>query len=102
MVTLHSKPADDHCHRRQAARPGDRAESALIAAGAEIFQRGVLVRPAVIELPASDNRKTQAAVLADVTSPGMIDELSRSRIGKSGTNERNARSQPILPTSWPP
>ena len=54
-----------------------KAESVLIAAGAEIFQRGVLVRPAVIELPASDNRKTQAAVLAEVTRPGMIDELSR-------------------------
>src|SRR5262249_1417080 len=53
------------------------AESALIAAGAEIFQRALLVRPPLIELPAYNNRKTQAAVLAEVTRPGMIDELSR-------------------------
>jgi hypothetical protein len=35
------------------------------------------VRPALIELPASDNRKTHAAMLAEATGPGMIDELSR-------------------------
>jgi hypothetical protein len=57
------------------------AETALIAAGAEIFQRGsVLARPARTELPASDNRKTLAAVFSVLNRPRMVDELSKVAI----------------------
>ncbi len=68
----------------------DLAEAALIAAGAEIYQRGILVRPAIVELPAANDRKTQAAVLAELTAAGMLDELSQAAIWQR-YNERKKR-----------
>lgn len=66
----------------------DEAESALLATGAEVYQRGpFLVRPAVTEVPAADiwvngertqNRKTLAGVLSVLEAPSTIDELSRA------------------------
>jgi putative DNA primase/helicase len=66
----------------------DQAQSALIAAKTEIFQRGkLLVRPALTEMPAADiwvngvrmhDRKTMAAVLDGLQKDGLVDELSKA------------------------
>jgi hypothetical protein len=54
----------------------DQAETALIAAGVEIYQRGGwLMRPAVTELPAADGGKTISAILHPLGPSDMIDAL---------------------------
>lgn len=55
------------------------AESALIASSTPFFVRGErLVRPVVDDMPAARGRRTKVARLTDVTTPVMIDRLSRS------------------------
>jgi putative DNA primase/helicase len=59
------------------------AEAALIAAGEPIYQRGVLVRPAVVEYDAATpsgskvKRRTHAASLVEIKPPAMLRMLSR-------------------------
>ena len=54
-------------------------EVALIAAGAEVFQRGgALVRPASFAVRASGGRETVAVGLRQVTAPALIDRLARA------------------------
>ena len=60
------------------------AEAALLNAGMPIYQRSVLVRPAVVEYDAAppsgstDPRKTHSAILLAVKAPDLTKMLSRS------------------------
>jgi hypothetical protein len=56
----------------------DEAERALLASGLEIYQRGVIVRPAVVPLKAADNRETEGWQLIPVTPPYLIDIMTRT------------------------
>jgi hypothetical protein len=57
-------------------RLADEAEMAMIAAGADVFQRGpVLCRPAITQLPAADGGTTWAATLHELTPPGLLDQF---------------------------
>jgi putative DNA primase/helicase len=56
----------------------DDAESALLAANAEVFQRAEhLVRPGYCEVSAADGRTTIAAGLHVLKQPALIEELAR-------------------------
>ncbi|MEI5685453.1 hypothetical protein [Sphingomonas kyungheensis] len=53
------------------------AESALIRAGAPLYVRGGIVRPAVDDMPASHGRRTKVARLCQVDGNMLVDHLSR-------------------------
>jgi hypothetical protein len=55
----------------------DAAEKMLLASKYEIYQRGVLVRPAVVPLKASDDRDTEGWRLIPITAPYLVDVLTR-------------------------
>ena len=48
-------------------------EAAIIAAGLPVFQRAMLVRPAIMEMDAADGGKTQVTGLHRLDAPGMLD-----------------------------
>jgi hypothetical protein len=48
-------------------------EAAIIASGKPVFQRSMLVRPAVIEMDAADQGKTQVTGLHRIDTAGMLD-----------------------------
>jgi putative DNA primase/helicase len=54
-------------------RLADEAEAAIIAAGADVFQRGLLTRPAITELPAADKGRTHAALLHAMSPYELMD-----------------------------
>lgn len=57
----------------------DAAAAALLAAGAPVHQRGgKLVRPVMDEVPASRNRSTTVARLAEIRVPALVDLLARA------------------------
>lgn len=57
----------------------DRAEAALLDAGAEVFQRAeTLVRPGTSEVPAADGRTTIAAGLHALAPSGLREEMGRA------------------------
>ncbi len=57
----------------------DAAEDALLAAGAEVFQRAeTLVRPGTSEVPAADGRTTIAAGLHSLAASGLREEMGRA------------------------
>jgi putative DNA primase/helicase len=58
------------------------AEAALLMAGAPIYQRTILVTPAVLEYDAANNRKTHSTALVAVTAPALTKRLSRVAIFK--------------------
>ena len=56
-----------------------KAEDALIAAKAPIFQRGwMLARPGLVELPASKGRKTVSPALVPLKEPGLLDHFCQT------------------------
>jgi hypothetical protein len=76
----------------------DEGETALLAAGTEIYQRGkYLVRPAVVELPAADGRKTLAGVLSPISNASMRDELAQVAHWKKWSE----RARNYVPTDPP-
>jgi putative DNA primase/helicase len=48
-------------------------EAAIIASGLPVFQRAMLVRPAIMEMDAADGDKTQVTGLHRLDAPGMLD-----------------------------
>jgi putative DNA primase/helicase len=48
-------------------------EAAIIASGLPVFQRAMLVRPAIMEMDAADGGKTQVTGLHRLDAPGMLD-----------------------------
>ena len=52
------------------------AEAALLTAGAPIYQRSILVRPAEQEYPAADGSTTHSAALVPITAPAMMGLLA--------------------------
>ncbi|WP_267395241.1 MULTISPECIES: hypothetical protein [unclassified Sphingomonas] len=54
------------------------AETALIDAGAPLFVRGGIVRPAVDDMPAAHGRRTKVARLCQVDGSMLVDHLSRA------------------------
>ena len=48
-------------------------EAAIIASGPPVFQRAMLVRPAIMEMDAADGGKTQVTGLHRLDAPGMLD-----------------------------
>jgi putative DNA primase/helicase len=77
------------------------AEKHLINSGAPFYRRGsMLVRPLVIEVPASDNRKTKIAALEEVSEVYMRDMLSRQifwqKIQHRGAGETVAAADPPM------
>jgi hypothetical protein len=68
-------------------------EAVLIAAGAEVFQRGgVLVRPASFAVRASGARETVAVGLRQVTAPALIDRLARAAVWQRPTKKDGPRT----------
>src|SRR5512133_1855916 len=61
----------------QLPRVIDQAEAALLASGYNLYQRGVLVRPAIVPLKASDDRDTKGLRLLPITEPYLIDVMTR-------------------------
>lgn len=57
----------------------DQAEAALLASGADVFQRAeMLLRPGSSEVPAADGRTTIAAGLHALTQNGLREEMGKS------------------------
>jgi hypothetical protein len=75
-------------------RNADEGETALIATSYDIFQRGVMVRPAISELPAADGGKTYAATLHEVSTYGLIDALSRVALWVRDTEKGPVSANP--------
>jgi Bifunctional DNA primase/polymerase, N-terminal len=61
----------------QLPRVVDQAEAALLASGHELYQRGLLVRPAIVPLKASDVRDTKGWRLIPLTEPYLVDIMTR-------------------------
>ena len=68
------------CMAGELPRMVRQAEEALLKAGAPIYQRSVLVRPAEQEYPAADGSTTHSAALVPITSAAMMGLLSRVAI----------------------
>jgi hypothetical protein len=62
----------------QLPRVVDQAEAALLASGHELYQRGLLVRPAIVPLKASDDRDTKGWRLLPLTEPYLVDIMTRT------------------------
>jgi hypothetical protein len=75
----------------------DEAERALLASGCEIYQRGLLVRPAIVPLKASDNRDTQGWRLIQVVQAYLVDIMTRS----ASFVRWDARRGKLVPTDAP-
>jgi len=84
------------CRAGELPRMFDEAEAALLAANVAIYQRGVLVRPAEVEYPASHGRKTHSAALIAVTGPVLTKLLSQAAIFMKfdGRKNRNVVCDP--------
>ncbi|MBX7116387.1 MAG: bifunctional DNA primase/polymerase [Myxococcaceae bacterium] len=78
------------CKRRRAPRPtiqivagklselASEAESALVDAGVQLYQRGpFLVRPIIDEVPAAHGRRTKVPRLREVQAVDLVDRMSR-------------------------
>jgi putative DNA primase/helicase len=65
------------CQAGELPRMVREAEDALLAAGAPVYQRAILVRPAEQEYPAADGSVTHSAALVQITPPAMLKLLSR-------------------------
>ena len=77
----------------------DRAEAALLGAGAHVFHRaGQLVRPGYSEVSAADGRTVMAASLNALETAAVSEELS----AVAGWMSWNARQQKWLATDPPP
>lgn len=64
------------CVAGELPRMARAAEAALLQAGIPIYQRTVLMKPAVLEYDAANQRKTHSAALVIITAPAMLDMLS--------------------------
>ena len=62
----------------QLPRVVDEAEQALLASRHELYQRGLLVRPAIVPLKASDDRDTQGWRLLPISEPYLVDIMTRA------------------------
>ena len=68
------------CAAGQLPRMVVEAEAALLAANVAIYQRGVLVRPAEVEYPASHGRTTHSAALIAITAPSLTKLLALAAV----------------------
>jgi putative DNA primase/helicase len=96
-------------HRKSAERPiiyldagklhinASEAEDALIAAGAQFYVRGGIVRPVVDDVQASHGRTTKVARLVTVEADSLVDHLSRHAAWK----KFNARANAYIPADPP-
>ena len=81
----------------QLPRVVDEAEKALLASEHEVYQRGVLVRPAVVPLKASDERDTLGWRLIPIAATYLVDIMTRS----ASFVRWDARSKRYVPVDAP-
>jgi hypothetical protein len=75
----------------------DAAEKALLASDWKVYQRGLLVRPAIVPLKASDDRDTMGWRLLPVSDAYLVDVMTRS----ANFMRYDRRSECLVPIDAP-